>query len=121
MEIINQNGVLESNNQLLVLTHLSQLLTYVTGFGGLIVPLVIWLTSKDSIAGMDEHGKSIVNFQLSMLLFTILSIPAILLLGLGILSLIFIGITAFIIPIVNAVKASNGELPSNFMTIRFIS
>ncbi len=121
MEIINQNRALESNNQLLVLTHLSQLLTYVTGFGGLIVPLVIWLTSKDSIAGMDEHGKSIVNFQLSMLLFAILSIPAILLLGLGILSLIFIGITAFIVPIVNAVKASNGESPSYFMTIRFIS
>lgn len=121
MEIINQNKTLETNNQLLVLTHLSQLLTYVTGFGGLLVPLVIWLTSKDSVAGMDEHGKAIVNFQLSMLLFTILSIPAILLLGLGILSLICIGIIAFILPIVNAVKASNGESPSYFMTIRFLS
>ncbi|HZJ19662.1 MAG TPA: DUF4870 domain-containing protein [Pricia sp.] len=121
MEIINQNKVLESNNSLLVLTHLSQLLTYVTGFGGLIVPLVIWLTSKDKIAGMDEHGKSIVNFQLSMLLFVVISIPAILLFGLGILSLIFIGIMAFVLPIVNAVKASNGESPSYFMTIRFIA
>ena len=121
MEIINQNRALETNNQLLVLTHLSQLLTYVTGFGGLIVPLVIWLTSKNTVAGMDEHGKSIVNFQLSMLLFTILSIPAILLLGLGILSLIFIGIMAFVLPIINAVKASNGESPSYFMTIRFRS
>ncbi|WP_209403183.1 DUF4870 domain-containing protein [Pseudozobellia sp. WGM2] len=121
MEIINQNKTLETNNQLLVLTHLSQLLTYVTGFGGLLVPLVIWLTTKDSVAGMDEHGKAIVNFQLSMLLFTILSIPAILLLGLGILSLICIGIIAFILPIVNAVKASNGESPSYFMTIRFLS
>ncbi len=39
MEIINQQKALESNNSILVLTHLSQLLTYVTGFGGLIVPL----------------------------------------------------------------------------------
>ncbi|CAZ96308.1 DUF4870 domain-containing protein [Zobellia galactanivorans] len=121
MEVINQNKSLEKNNQLLVIAHLSQLLTYVTGFGGLIVPLILWLSTKDNVDGMDEHGKSIVNFQLSMLLFTILSIPAILLLGLGILSLIFIGIIAFVIPIVNAVKASNGETPSNFMTIRFIS
>lgn len=120
MEIINQKRVMETNNSLLVLAHLSQLLTYVTGCGGLIVPLVIWLTSKDSVQGMDEHGKAIVNFQLSMLLFTILSIPAILLLGLGILSLIFIGIIAFILPIVNAVKASNGGSPSYFMTIKFI-
>ena len=121
MEIINQNRALENNNQLLVLTHLSQLLTYVTGFGGLVVPLIIWLVTKDSVHGMDEHGKSIVNFQLSMLLFTFLSIPAILLFGLGLLSLIFIAIVAFVVPIVNAVKASNGESPINFMTIRFIS
>ena len=120
MEIINQNRAMESNNSLLVLTHLSQFLTYVTGFGGLIVPLVIWLTSKDRIIGMDEHGKSIINFQLSILLFAVLSIPAILLFGLGILSLIFIGIIAFVLPVINAIKASNGESPSNFMTIRFI-
>lgn len=121
MEIINQNKSLEVNNQLLVLAHLSQLLTYITGFGGLLVPLIIWLTTKESVLGMDEHGKSIVNFQLSVWLFTILSIPAILLLGLGILSLIFIGIVAFVLPIVNAIRASNGEAPSYFMTIRFIS
>ena len=109
------------DNQLLVITHLTQLLTYITGFGGLIVPLVIWLTSKDSVIGMNEHGKSIINFQLSILLYTILAIPAILLLGLGILVLIFVGIVAFILPIVNAVRASNGEAPSYFATIRFLS
>ena len=70
---------------------------------------------------MDLHGKAIVNFQLSMWLWAIISIPAILLLGLGILMLIFVGIVSFVIPIVNAVKANNGEEPSYFMTIRFIS
>ncbi|WP_149302880.1 DUF4870 domain-containing protein [Pareuzebyella sediminis] len=120
MEIINQNKALETNRELLVLTHLSQLLTYVTGIGGLIVPLVIWLTTKDKILDMDEHGKAVVNFQLTVILLSILSVPAILLLGLGIISLIFIGIVAFLLPIVNAVKASNGESPSYFMTIRFI-
>ncbi len=120
MEIITHKTK-RTDNQLLVITHLSQLLTYLTGFGGLIVPLVIWLTSKDNVVGMDEHGKSIVNFQLSMLLIAILSIPAILLFGLGILGLIAVSIVAFILPIVNAVRASNGESPSYFMTIRFIS
>lgn len=110
-----------TDTQLLVITHLSQLLTYITGFGGLIVPLIIWLTKKDEVVGMDEHGKSIINFQLTMWLLALISIPGILLLGLGILSLIFVGIVSFIIPIVNAVKASNGEAPSYFCTIRFIS
>jgi len=120
MEVINHK-TLRKDNQMLVLTHLSQLLTYVTGFGGLIVPLIIWLTQKDKVEGMDAHGKAIINFQLSILLFSILSIPAILLLGLGILALIFIGIVAFVLPIINAIKVNNGEEPSYFMTINFIN
>ncbi len=121
METVNQNIALRTDNQLLVITHLTQLLTYITGFGGLIVPLLIWLSSKDRVEGMNEHGKGIVNFQLSMILFAILSIPAILLLGLGILTLVIIGILSFVLPVVNAVRASNGESPVYFMTIRFIS
>jgi uncharacterized Tic20 family protein len=119
MELVN-NNVLRKDNTLLALTHLSQLLHYVTGFGGFLVPLVIWLTSRRNVEGMDEHGKSIINLQLSLLLYIILSIPAILLLGLGILTLIGVGILGFILPIVNAIKASNGEAPSYFLTIKFI-
>ena len=120
MEVINQTAKRTDTN-LLVITHLSQLLTYFTGFGGLIVPLILWLTQKDQVEDMDLHGKAIINFQLSICLWAILSIPGILLLGLGILMLIFIGIVAFVLPIVNAVRASKGEEPSYFMTIRFIS
>lgn len=119
MEIVNQQ-VLRKDNSLVSVTHLTQLLHYVTGFGGFLVPLIIWLTSKNSVLGMDEHGRSIINFQLSMLLYIILSIPAILLLGLGILTLIGVGILGFVMPIVNAKKAANGESPSYFMTIKFI-
>ncbi|MCW9038017.1 DUF4870 domain-containing protein [Altibacter sp.] len=120
MEVINHTHKRTDTN-LLVITHLSQLLGYLIGFGSLIVPLIIWLSSKDKVEGMDLHGKSVVNFQLSLLLYIIISIPAILLLGLGILMLIGVGIIGFVLPIVNAVKASNGEAPSYFMTIRFIS
>lgn len=119
MELIDQN-VLRKDNSTLAATHLTQLLHYITGFGGFIVPLIIWLTSKNSIEGMDEHGRSIINFQLSMLLYILVSIPAILLLGLGILGLIGVGILGFIMPIINAVKAANGESPSNFLTIKFL-
>jgi uncharacterized Tic20 family protein len=120
MEIINHKSAQRTDNQLLALTHISQLLTYVTGFGGLLVPLVIWLSTKDSVKGMNEHGKSIVNFQLSMLLFLAISVPAIILFGLGLLGFLFVGIIGFILPIVNAIKAANGESPSSFSTIRFI-
>ncbi|PKA84341.1 hypothetical protein ATE92_2528 [Ulvibacter sp. MAR_2010_11] len=120
MEVINHTTKRTDTN-LLVITHLSQLLGYVIGFGSLIVPLIIWLSSKEKVEGMDVHGKSIVNFQISLLLYIVISIPAILLLGLGLLMLIGVCLLGFIMPIVNAIRASNGEAPNEFMTIRFIS
>ncbi len=115
------NRTMREDRQALMLTHLSQLLDLITGFGGLIVPLVIWITKKDEIYAMDEHGKSIVNFQLSMLLYALICIPLILLLGLGIIGLIGIGLLCFVFPIVNAVRANNGEAPHYPLTISFVS
>ncbi len=120
MQVINQTAM-RQDRPLLVITHLSQLLSYVIGFGSFLVPLIIWLTSRNSVEGMNEHGRAAVNLQLSLLLYVILSIPAILLLGLGIITLIGTLVLGFIMPIVNAVRANNGESPSYFMTIPFIS
>ncbi len=112
---------MRTDNQLLVITHLSQLLTFVTGFGGLIVPLILWSTQKEKVYEMDEQGKRIINFQLSIIIYAILCIPAILLLGLGILGLIVVGVISFIFPIINAIKASNGESPTYPLSLNFIS
>jgi len=117
----NYHTLKRTDNQLLMVTHLAQLLTYVTGFGGLIVPLIIWATQKDRVDGMDAHGKSILNFQLSIIVYCILSIPLMIVFGLGILLLILVGILAFVMPIINAIKASNGELPSYPLSLNFVS
>ena len=119
MEVVNQN-VMRKDTGLLVLTHLSQLLCYVIGFGGLITPLIIWLSTRDSVEGMNEQGREIVNFQLSLLLYALISIPAILLLGLGIVMLIVIAALGFIMPIVNAIKANRGETPVYPLSIPFL-
>ena len=121
MEIINKSIAVREDKNLLIITHLSQYLDFVTGFGGLVVPLVIWLTTTDRVVGMEEHGKSAVNFQLSLILYVIIGIPGIFLFGLGIILLLFAGILSLVMPAVNAIKASNGESPSYFGTIRFIS
>src|SRR5690606_19580786 len=103
---------MRKDNQLLVITHLSQLLTLLAGFVGLIWPLILWATQKDKVLQMDEKGKRIVNFQLSLIIYAIICIPAILLLGLGIIGLIIIGFISLIFPIINAIKANNGESPT---------
>lgn len=108
------------DRQLLVLLHLSQLLDYISGLGGIIVPLIIWLTNRDKVEGLDQQGKMVLNFKLSMLLYIFISLPLILVFGLGILLLVIIGFISFIFPIINAVKVSNDETPSYPFTIKFI-
>ncbi|CAL66880.1 DUF4870 domain-containing protein [Christiangramia forsetii] len=111
---------MREDNQMLVMTHLSQLLDLVTGIGGFIVPLVLWLTQKDKVAGMDMHGKMILNFQISLFIYSIICIPLIFLFGLGILLIIIVGLIALILPIMNAIKVSNGEMPYYPLTIEFL-
>jgi len=112
---------MKENNQLIVLTHLSQLLSFISGFGGLIAPLIIWATQKDHIFKMDVQGKAIVNFQLSLLVYSLLCIPLMFVFGLGFLLIVLVGLLGLILPIVNAVKASNGETPTYPLSLSFIS
>jgi uncharacterized Tic20 family protein len=111
---------MRQDRQLIVLTHLSQLITLVVGFGSLILPLILWITNKEKVDQMDQHGKNIINFQLSLLIYSIICIPLILLLGLGLLGLIVLAFVAIIFPIINAVKASNGETPTYPLSINII-
>jgi len=112
---------MRQDRSLIVLTHLSQLITLVIGFGSLIVPLIIWATNKERVYQLDDHGKKIINFQISLIIYSIICIPLILLLGLGLLGLIVIGIIAIVFPIINAVKASNGETPQYPLSLNLIS
>jgi uncharacterized Tic20 family protein len=112
---------MKENRQLLVFTHLSQLLDFVTGIGGFIVPLILWLVKKDEIFDMDRHGKAIINFRISMFLYLLICIPFVLLFGLGLLGFIVIGLFYIIFPIINAVRASNNQQPNYPLSIKFLS
>lgn len=112
---------MRQDNQLLVITHLSQLVTLVTGFGSLLIPLIIWITQKEKVYKMDEHGKNIINFQLSLIIYFIICIPLILLLGLGLLGFIVLGIASIVMPVINAIKVSNGETPKYPLSFTFIN
>ncbi len=112
---------MRQDRQLIVITHLSQLVTLVIGFGSLILPLILWLSNKEKVYQMDAHGKNILNFQISLIIYALICIPLIFLLGLGILGLIILGIISIIFPIINAIKASNGETPKYPLSLNFIS
>ncbi|TDU40301.1 hypothetical protein BXY82_2348 [Gelidibacter sediminis] len=112
---------MREDRQLIVITHLSQLVTLVIGFGSLILPLIIWLTQKEKVYQMEEHGKNIINFQLSLIVYCIICVPLILFCGIGLVGFIVLGIIAIVIPVINAIKASNGEIPKYPLSFNFIS
>ncbi|MBZ9650706.1 DUF4870 domain-containing protein [Psychroflexus montanilacus] len=115
---VYQDPILREDRQLLLFTHLSQLLTYITGFGGFVVPLIIWLMQRDKIEQMDEQGKQILNFQLTMILAALVSIPLMLIL-VGFVIAALVGLLSLIFPIVNAIKANNGEPTHYPLSIMF--
>lgn len=51
--------------------HLSTLTQYIIPFGNYIFPIVIWSSKKES-EFIDNNGKQVLNFQLSMFTYTIL-------------------------------------------------
>ncbi len=53
-------------------THLSSLLQYCIPFGNYIFPILIWTSKKDSSEFVDYNGKQVLNFQLSLLLYSLI-------------------------------------------------
>ena len=88
--------------------HLAAFAGFFVPFGGVIGPLVIWLSKRDESTWINENGKSSLNFQLSILLYMILVAPLCLII-IGIPILIMLGTLKIICIIIASVKASKGE------------
>lgn len=88
-------------------------------FANIIAPLIIWTIKKESSEFIDDQGKQVINFQISMLIYTIILIPFAILL-IGIPALIAIAILDLIFTIIGAVKANNGERYRYPMAITFL-
>ena len=63
-------------------THLSTLTQYFIPFGNYIFPIILWSTKKNESEFVNHNGKQVLNFQLSLLLYSLLllmiAIPTIL-------------------------------------------
>lgn len=53
--------------------HLSTLTQYFIPFGNYIFPIIIWSAKKSESEFVDISGKNVLNFQLSMLLYSLLA------------------------------------------------
>lgn len=93
-------------------------------FTAIIAPVLIWLLKRDDSKYVDYHGKEYLNFIISYtiyglvsgvvvvlsLLFAFKPVVGFVILGLAILAATLIGLVAFVLTIVAAIKAYNGEM-----------
>ena len=60
----------ENQKQLAALIHLSTFSKYFFPFANFFVPLLLWTTNKDT-EFIDDHGQQAINFQLSILVYSL--------------------------------------------------
>ena len=96
---------------LAAITHLSGLAGYVVPLGGAIVPLIIWFVKRDSavISGIAKQA-----LLLNVVVFLVIGASAILWLTVILIPLVVLlwcalSLVAIVLPVVGAIKASDGH------------
>jgi uncharacterized Tic20 family protein len=104
-------AIAPEDRTLAALTHLSGLSGYIVPFGGILVPVLIWVTKKDTpvIASIAKQAilLNLIVFLLAcagfVLFLTVILIPVV------VLAWVALGIAAIALPIIGAIRANDGR------------
>ncbi len=99
--------------------HLSVLAGHVAPLAGFVVPVLIWQLKKAELPGLDVHGKNVVNWIVSDIIYAVVSL-VLCLVGIGIFLFIALAIVGLIFPIIAAIKANEGVAWKYPMAISFL-
>ncbi len=103
-----------------MLCHASALIGFFVPWAGHILgPLILWLAKRGDSPEIDAHGKESLNFQISMLIYSLIA---------GVLCLVLIGfvllgilhILNLVLVIIASIQASEGKLYRYPISIRLI-
>ena len=102
-----------------MLCHFSAFAGLIFPFGNFLEPLIIWLIKKEELPFVEDQGKEVLNFQLSITIYLLISgILCIILIGIPIL--IGLVIFCFIITLIAAISANDGKAYRYPMNLRLI-
>lgn len=116
------------------LMHLSQLGGFIVPMIGSILPIVLWIISKDKNADADRHGRIIINWIASVFIYGIVCIPSLFIFSLiiccaigmppfpvfiGFLLLMALGTIGIIFAIIGTIKACDGKFWNYPLSIKF--
>jgi len=104
----------------LMFMHLSQLVGFIVPFAGIIIPIVMWATNKDKSSEIDQHGRVIINWLISALIYAVIGFVLIFVV-IGIFALLALAIASIVFAIVGAVKANENKLWAYPLSIKFLS
>ena len=104
-----------------VLCHASALLGFFFPWAGhILAPLIVWLVKRGDSPEIDAHGKESVNFQLTMLIYSVISgILCLVLIGFVLLAILHVLNVVFVI--IASIRASEGKFYRYPFTIRFLN
>ena len=116
-------------NQYCMLMHLSQFSNFFIPFGGIVVPIVMWYVNKDEYVEVDQHGKRIMNWIISSLIYTLIAISiflfsiateSFLFISVGVLLLVALVVCSIVFTILGSTRSFKGEIYNYPMSINFI-
>ncbi|MEO9893874.1 DUF4870 domain-containing protein [Aurantibacter sp.] len=67
-----ESALTKHEKNLSALIHASTFSKFFFPFGNFIIPLVLWTANKNEYSFVDHNGKQALNFQISMLLYSII-------------------------------------------------
>lgn len=107
------------------IAHLSAFSIF-AGIPSFIGPLVIWLLQRDRDTFVAEEAREALNFNLSILLYTLAAIAAMILtLGLGLIVIIPVALVAapawLVLTVLAAIRAADGQPYRYPLTLRLIN
>jgi len=108
-----------------LLMHLSLLAHMVLTIIAFGIPLIMWLVKKDESSFLDDHGREAVNFQISLLIwsiiFTVVAIPlSVITCGVGVVVAFVPTVVAIVGMIQASIAANRAEFYRYPMTFRFV-
>lgn len=121
-------------NTYCMLMHLSLLLAFVHPFIGIVLPVVGWALNKDSNPAVDNNGRVIINWVISMCIYSFILFLISLSMGFSMafnfgnplsifsafIPLIILSVINLIFIVMGALKANDGKITNYPLSFRFV-
>jgi hypothetical protein len=88
--------------------------------GNVLLPLILWLIKREGSAFINDQGKEVLNFQITVTIAAI-GCAVLAVFCIGVPMLIALGIYALVVGILGAIKANEGVAYRYPVTIRLIT